>query len=264
MDFMAEIEDVASRFRAGEAEVARTFFSQPRPLEQHLYWLRIQVARELRNLREISHGELTELVDKVDRGVTREKIVAELREHYYETRHYAMLANLLEGIGAVNGLADLDAERGKPMVRLHRQEQKRCREWTRYRRCIALQGPSIAAAPVRPTALLDCWQCLKNSWPRSGRSSSTTRWPTAKPWKSAIRFTIGEDRGGRQDCFGIVREYSTILERAQLSVWLSAPRRTDQAIARGEIEPATLDAGAAYVGAITRTVVGRYRAAGKP
>ena len=57
------------------------------------------MARELRNLREISHGELTELVDKVDRGVTREKIVAELREHYYETRHYAMLANLLEGIG---------------------------------------------------------------------------------------------------------------------------------------------------------------------
>jgi len=56
---MVEIEDVAARFRAGEAEVARTFFSQPRPLAQHLYWLKVQVSRELRNLREISHGGLT-------------------------------------------------------------------------------------------------------------------------------------------------------------------------------------------------------------
>ena len=76
VDFMAEIEDMAARFRAGEAEVARTFFSRPRPLAQHITWLKVQVSRELRNLREISRGELTDLVDKVDRGVTRDEIVA--------------------------------------------------------------------------------------------------------------------------------------------------------------------------------------------
>src|SRR5262247_4883111 len=111
--YMAEIEDVAARFRAGEAEVARMFFSKPRPLEQHLCWLKIQVSRELRNLREISEGELTEQVNQVDRGMSREAIVAELREHYYETRHYAMLAYVLEGLGgSAVDWRNLEAERG--------------------------------------------------------------------------------------------------------------------------------------------------------
>jgi hypothetical protein len=124
---MAEIEDVAARFRAGEAEVARTFFSQPRPLAQHFYWLKAQVSRELRNLREISQGELTEQVDKVDRGMTREAIVAELREHYYETRHYAMLAYVLEGIGGAHvDWKDLDVERGNAEWSVwQREENKR-------------------------------------------------------------------------------------------------------------------------------------------
>ncbi len=98
MVLMDRIEDTCGRFRAGEAEVSRTFFSKPRPLELHIFGLRIQVAREVRNLREISQGELTELVDKTDHGVTREKLVHELAEHYYEIRHYATLAYLLEGI----------------------------------------------------------------------------------------------------------------------------------------------------------------------
>src|SRR5262245_12791441 len=98
MDWMVEIEDVVARFRAGEAEVARTFFSAPRPLEQHIKWLTEQVSRELRNLRGIAAGELTAEVERVDRGLSREEIVAELREHYYEIRHYAMLADVLEGI----------------------------------------------------------------------------------------------------------------------------------------------------------------------
>ena len=98
MGLIAEIEDTVSRFRAGEAEVARTFFSRPRPLEQHVMMLRIQVAREVRNLKEIAEGELSDMVDRVDRDLSRDDIVAELREHYFETRHYAMLGNLLEGI----------------------------------------------------------------------------------------------------------------------------------------------------------------------
>jgi len=63
MALMDKIEDTCARFRAGEAEISRTFYSKPRPLEQHVFALRIQVAREVRNLREISQGELTEMVD---------------------------------------------------------------------------------------------------------------------------------------------------------------------------------------------------------
>ena len=67
MALMTAIEDATARFRAGEAEISRAFFAQPRPLEQHAFMLRIQVAREVRNLIEISRGELTEQVDRVDR-----------------------------------------------------------------------------------------------------------------------------------------------------------------------------------------------------
>lgn len=129
--YIVEIEDAAARFRAGEAEVARTVFSQPRPLAQHLYWLKVQVSRELRNLREISHGGLTSLVDQVDRGVTGEEVVAEPRGHYYETRHYAMLAYILEGIGRAHvDWKDLDAERANAEWSVwQREEQKRRRAW---------------------------------------------------------------------------------------------------------------------------------------
>ena len=37
----------ASRFWAGEAEIARTFFSQSRTPEEHLRWLRVQAYKEL-------------------------------------------------------------------------------------------------------------------------------------------------------------------------------------------------------------------------
>ena len=46
---MTAIEDPTARFRAGEAEVARAFFSEPRPLDQHAFMLRIQITSSLRS-----------------------------------------------------------------------------------------------------------------------------------------------------------------------------------------------------------------------
>ena len=96
--WLNEIEDTVARFRMGEAEVARAFFATPRPLEQYVGWLRVQVTRELRNLREISEDLLKDLVDRVDETATREELVERLMEDYQEARHYGMLAYLLEGI----------------------------------------------------------------------------------------------------------------------------------------------------------------------
>ena len=42
-----ELTEFASRWWAGEAEVTRTFFSQPRSKDEHLRWLRMQAYKEL-------------------------------------------------------------------------------------------------------------------------------------------------------------------------------------------------------------------------
>ena len=93
-----EIEEIVGRFRAGEAEVARRFFDEKRALRQHLDWLRFQVAREARNLEEIASHQRCELVERVDRSVSRETLVDQLTEDYQEVRHYGMLAYVYEGI----------------------------------------------------------------------------------------------------------------------------------------------------------------------
>jgi len=98
MRSIPEIEELIGKFRAGEAEVASRFLSQKRPLEQHLDWLRFQVAREARNLEEIANHQRCELVEKVDESVSRETLVDQLTEDYQEIRHYAMLAYVYEGI----------------------------------------------------------------------------------------------------------------------------------------------------------------------
>lgn len=93
-----EIEDIVGKFRAGEAEVACRFFEEKRPRRQHLDWLRFQVAREARNLEEIAAHQRCELVEKVDRSVSREALVDQLTEDYQEVRHYGMLAYIYEGV----------------------------------------------------------------------------------------------------------------------------------------------------------------------
>ncbi len=272
MDLMAKIEDMASRFRAGEAEVARTFFSQPRPLDQHLCWLKIQVARELRNLREISHGELTELVDKVDRGVTREQIVAELREHYYETRHYAILANVLEGIGGGHvDWKELDAERGNAEWSVwHRHEQKRRREWDAISPLHSAAGSfnsggagSVAYGVVGLRG--DVYERLLAEVGKIILHDEMAHGEALEERHPLYKLVKTEEDGCT--ALEIVREYSTIRLKGrnfQFGHPLSEARI--EAIGRGEIEPATVDTlKAAYAGAIDEEEwFDRYRAASKP
>ncbi len=97
-EWIEKIEDMTARFRMGEAEVARAFFSRPRPLSQHVKWLKHQISREARNLRETSSHYIKDLVDRTDDTVTRERLIQRAKEDYQEYRHYGMLAYVYEGL----------------------------------------------------------------------------------------------------------------------------------------------------------------------
>lgn len=275
MDRMAEIEDSAARFRAGEAEVARAFFSRPRPLEQHIRWLREQVSRELRNLREISAGELTDQVERVDRGFAREDIVAELREHYLETRHYAMLADLLEGIsGTLVDWKELDAQKRTAdwSVSNHQNGlvQRRQQEWRSI-------SPLHAAAGG-----FNSGGAGSLAFGMIGLEGGIYEELLAETGKMVIHdemahgFVLGrrhplyslvETEADARTALEIVREYSTIrLEGRNFQFGYPLSEERVEAIVRGEIEPLTLDIlQAAYADAVDEEEwFDRYRAAPKP
>jgi hypothetical protein len=272
MDLMAEIEDTAARFRAGEAEVARIFFSQPRPLEQHVDWLRIQVSRELRNLREISQGELTAVVDRVDLSITREEIVAELREHYYETRHYAMLAYVLEGISDEHvKWKELSVQRETAdWSEWLRQEQKRRREWNAISPLHAAAGAfNSGGAGSVAYGLIDLkgdiYEQLLAETAKIVLHDEMAH-GEALEGRNPLYKLVKTEQDARV-ALEIVREYSTIrLKGRNFQFGYPLSEERIEAIVRGEIDPATLDTlRAAYAGAIDEEEwFDRYHAASKP
>jgi hypothetical protein len=275
MDLMVEIEDTAARFRAGEAEVARAFFSRPRPLEQHVRWLKEQVSRELRNLREISAGELVDQVNRVDRGFSREDIVAELREHYLETRHYAMLADVLEGIsGQPVDWKELDAQKRTAdwSVSNHQnaQEQKRRQQWSSISPLHGAAGSfnsggagSVAFGMVgleggmyeellAETGKMVIHDEMAHGFVLGRRHSLYTLVETIDDARTAVE---------------VIREYSTIrLKGRNFQFGYPLSEERVEAIVRGEIEPLTLDTlQGVYADAIEEEEwFDRYRAAPKP
>jgi hypothetical protein len=270
--YMAEIEDVAARFRAGEAEVARVFFSQPRPLEQHLRWLKIQVSRELRNLREISEGELTEQVNQVDRGVSREAIVAELREHYYETRHYAMLAYVLEGLGG--GAVDwrnLEAERANAEWSVwQREERTRRRAWEKISPLHGAAGSfnsggagSVAYGVVGLRG--DIYEQLLAETGKIILHDEMAHGDALEERHPLYRLVRSEEDA--RTALAIVREFSTVrLKGRNFQFGFPLSEARVEAIIRGEIEPATVGVlKGAYAGAIDEDVwFQRFHRATKP
>lgn len=92
----------ASRFWAGEAEIARTFFSQPRAPEEHLRWLRVQAYKELqprddgiiiRNIEQIARN-----YPSLERGVSRADFLANIQFLEEEFRHYVVFADVIDSI----------------------------------------------------------------------------------------------------------------------------------------------------------------------
>ena len=97
-EWIEKLEDVTARFRMGEAEVAHEFFKNPKPLNHHVRWLKHQIMREARSLRETSNHYIKDLVDRTDDTVTRERLILRAKEDYQEYRHYGMLAYVYEGL----------------------------------------------------------------------------------------------------------------------------------------------------------------------
>ena len=272
MDLMARIEDTAARFRAGEAEVSRAFFSKPRPLEQHVHSLRVQVAREVRNLREISEGELTNMVEQVDRGVTREQIVAELREHYYETRHYALLAAALEGItGGHLDWKELSAQRDTAEWAEWGRRERECRDkWDAVSPLHSAAGSfnsggagSVAyglvglRGGVYEELLAEVAKIILHDEMAHG-SVLERRHPL---------YDLVKTEEDARAALEVIREYSTIrLNGRNYQYGHPLPKERIEAIARGEVEPIGLDAlKEAYAGAIDEEEwFDRYHAAAKP
>ena len=92
----------ASRFWAGEAEIARAFFGRPRAPEEHLRWLRVQAYKELqprddgiiiRNIESLARG-----YPALERSVSRADFLANIQFLEEEFRHYVVFADVIDFI----------------------------------------------------------------------------------------------------------------------------------------------------------------------
>jgi hypothetical protein len=272
MALMDKIEDTCARFRAGEAEISRTFFSKPRPLDQHVFSLRIQVAREVRNLREISQGELTDVVDRTDHGVLREDLVHDLAEHYFEIRHYATLAYLLEGIS------------GERVDWKELNVQRDTAEWTQYgRKERECRSKWEAVSPLHGSAgSFNSGGAGSVAFGVIGLNGGDYENLLAEVGKIILHDEMahGDVLGNRHSLYSrvkseedeekaleVIREYSTIrLHGRNYQYGNPVPKERIDAIARGEIDPIDRDALVeAYSGAMDEVVwFERYHAATKP
>lgn len=92
----------ASRFWAGEAEVAHTFFAVTRSKEEHLRWLRLQAYKELQPR---TDGLILKLVDKLkadypklEYQVGRDDYLYTIQFLMEEFRHYILFADVIDNL----------------------------------------------------------------------------------------------------------------------------------------------------------------------
>lgn len=98
------LTDMAARYWAGEAEVVRTYFSQPRTREEHIRWLTLQCYKEIYgsgigDARGLIYGpieRLREMYPRLATDVSRREFLAQIGGMHDEFRHYTLFADLLE------------------------------------------------------------------------------------------------------------------------------------------------------------------------
>lgn len=122
-----ELLEFASRWWAGEAEVAHTFFAKPHAPQEHLRWLRLQACKELQPrpngiiIRNIE--KLRDEYPTLDKGVARRRYLGTMQFLLEEFRHYVLFADIVDQITG-GGLTpeelaayDLPEERNLRMLR---------------------------------------------------------------------------------------------------------------------------------------------------
>ncbi len=95
-----ELTRYASRYWAGEAEIAHIFFARQRTKEEHLRWLYLQAYKELQPR---SDGLIRRLVDKLkadydklEHGVGRDDFLYTAQFLEEEFRHYVLFADVID------------------------------------------------------------------------------------------------------------------------------------------------------------------------
>jgi hypothetical protein len=93
--FVEAVEGVFHQYWGGHYEVVKTFFGEPRPQEQLVAWLELQLYKEIHVVPEKAR-EIVEMYERLDVDVERGELEAEAYELADEIQHYRLLADILE------------------------------------------------------------------------------------------------------------------------------------------------------------------------
>jgi hypothetical protein len=118
--FIREVEGILTQYWGGHFEVVIAFFSRPRPREQLIAWLDLQLYKEIHVVPPKARA-LIDMYEKLDSEVERGEYEAEAYELADEIQHYRLLADIRELITG----ARLKATEAKPTNEQLRLEEVR-------------------------------------------------------------------------------------------------------------------------------------------
>jgi len=89
-----ELRQIIEKYSAGEAEVVRAYFAQPRSNDEHVEMLLKQIGREIQGRHWVDR--LVPLARDLERGIDRHDYAKRLREEAEEADHYVLLADIAD------------------------------------------------------------------------------------------------------------------------------------------------------------------------
>ena len=132
-----QLDGLAQCFWAGEAEICRQFWGEPRTSEEQARWLRLQVFKEMygSGLHANPDGIIRGLLDQARAGLERaqtgrdrEEIERTLRVLREEFTHFRLFADILESVTGQPLRQDALGGWQLPQDRLLQEVRQRCRE----------------------------------------------------------------------------------------------------------------------------------------
>lgn len=91
--FVKEVDQIFHQYWGGHYEVVATFFSKPRPQEELIAWLDVQLYKEIHVVPPKAQA-LIDMYEKLDSEVERSEYEAEAYEMADEVQHYRLLADI--------------------------------------------------------------------------------------------------------------------------------------------------------------------------
>lgn len=127
MDTTQELVKAALPYLEAEAEIASRFFTSNPSKEDHIFWLRVQIWKELHPVDGYFSGlqkelhRLADLIPQVDKEIGRDQMGFLLQQMHEEFTHYILMADLLEMLTDDKVTPDdgvqIDAEAGLERLR---------------------------------------------------------------------------------------------------------------------------------------------------